>query len=793
MDDGKVKVKTTIDDSDVDKGLKRVNKKITNFANKLKSSDMANLGASITGVVSGISASFKVAATAIKGVSKAIKDTTDAYKTQMKAELQLDNAVKNSPFLDGSSARALKEYASSIQSVTTYGDEQLIPFMAELANEGRSQQQIMDIIKAATDVAASGMMDLGSAVSALNMTFQGTSGSLGRQIASIKNLTEEELKSGKAIQIIKAQFDGTAESIAQNIGTSEQLANAWGDLKEEIGAGWEKPLSKVRVWLKGIIDDAIEGRKRVREIKEADENIEAGIGTMENYEVSIKHANDRLKELRDSLNNLKSKASGEGITPEEEEFWMGKSNAKDYFKSELKKAQDEISTLKEEVAEYTEKLNNLKEAEKEAAAELKKHNEEAQNQKEIQDKLKQSTENYSKIIAKRDSAIKNLEREAAALGQEVDKQSVLNIEMEAYLEMAKDPYLPTMTGKQLEHVKSLVAEMQNLNLEESKREAFMNALSNIDVSDDLKKSDILKEQLKTYDMISEAFFQSETYEKMSPNERMKIWDEYQKKRIKLEKDITKATEEESRKQLTSLNEILTTINDFLNQTSQILGNITSLARQNAEDNAELETKKLEKQFKEGILSEKEYEEEKARIEKEAAKRKYQLDMWEWSSSLVQIGTSTAQAVVNALATSGDPILGIAMAGLIGSMGAAQLGTAIANKPIPPSFASGGIVGGGAYSTGDNIRANIKSGEMILNDRQQMNLWRLAQGSGKVSNGNNIEIKNYRGNDTTVTPQFTEDGIRILIRKTVADDLANRRLNGALVSAENQINGINYSS
>jgi hypothetical protein len=43
------------------------------------------------------------------------------------------------------------------------------------------------------------------------------------------------------------------------------------------------------------------------------------------------------------------------------------------------------------------------------------------------------------------------------------------------------------------------------------------------------------------------------------------------------------------------------------------------------------------------------------------------------------------------------------------------------------FAEGGIVGGSSYS-GDNIIARVNSGEMILNKRQQSNLFKILNGN-----------------------------------------------------------------
>ena len=54
----------------------------------------------------------------------------------------------------------------------------------------------------------------------------------------------------------------------------------------------------------------------------------------------------------------------------------------------------------------------------------------------------------------------------------------------------------------------------------------------------------------------------------------------------------------------------------------------------------------------------------------------------------------------------------------------------------PKFATGGIVGGSSF-TGDNMLARVNSGEMILNNRQQRNLFSLLNGGGS---NNNSEVK-----------------------------------------------------
>ena len=55
-----------------------------------------------------------------------------------------------------------------------------------------------------------------------------------------------------------------------------------------------------------------------------------------------------------------------------------------------------------------------------------------------------------------------------------------------------------------------------------------------------------------------------------------------------------------------------------------------------------------------------------------------------------------------------------------------------------SYADGGIIGGSTYH-GDSLLANVNAGEMILNQKQQANLFR-ALNNGVSSGGGQVEFK-----------------------------------------------------
>lgn len=91
-----------------------------------------------------------------------------------------------------------------------------------------------------------------------------------------------------------------------------------------------------------------------------------------------------------------------------------------------------------------------------------------------------------------------------------------------------------------------------------------------------------------------------------------------------------------------------------------------------------------------------------------------------------------EAVVNGVASATQtPVVGWLMAG-------AAVASVLAAMASIPKFATGGIVGGTNFS-GDNLLARVNSGEMILNGRQQRNLFSLLNGNPN-SIGNQVTFK-----------------------------------------------------
>ena len=175
----------------------------------------------------------------------------NAANTQLQAEARLLTALKGREDVQ----KRLIKQAAELQSRSLYGDEAIIEQQAYLAALGMSEQQINDTIEAAAQLAAALGMDLNSAVRNLAKTYSGMTGELGESVPALRELTAEELKAGAAIEYVKENYQGFAETAAETgTGPLVQLKNKLGDLAEKVGTILIPILDKVVVILDALVD-----------------------------------------------------------------------------------------------------------------------------------------------------------------------------------------------------------------------------------------------------------------------------------------------------------------------------------------------------------------------------------------------------------------------------------------------------------------------------------------------------------------------------------------------------------
>lgn len=236
MADNKLQFIVTVDDKQIDEfksklaGTGAEVKKISSATQQVSTS--ANAGfASMTSSAFGYTIAIGAVVTAMTRLATA---SLQAFMQQETALTRLKFAVDNST---GSLDRLIQD-ASRLQESSIFPDEVIMQAQSFLAIQGRTEEQIRKTVQAAIDLSAVTGEDLISVVMKLDQTFEGTIGRFGKLDSSLKDLTEEQLRNGAAVDIIANKYKGLGETLANTTqGQIQQTKNIWGELTEGLGAG----------------------------------------------------------------------------------------------------------------------------------------------------------------------------------------------------------------------------------------------------------------------------------------------------------------------------------------------------------------------------------------------------------------------------------------------------------------------------------------------------------------------------------------------------------------------------
>ncbi len=744
-----------------DDGYIKIKTKIEGLAESLKGIKDLGLG------VFGLGTIYKTLTGTVKQLYAALDDLNKAYNVQKNAEVQLATAIKNNPYLDTSTAKKLKDYASQLQKISTVGDEQLLPFMAQLAASGRTEAQIMDIMKAALDASASGMISLDEAVRGLNNSYTGQIGRLGQQIPALKSLTAEELKAGKAVDVVAKTYSGLAEETAKATGSTEQLKNAWGDLKEEMGKDVEKTLGPWRRFLTQLIQARTATEKTRRALMDSRGVLGKDAGSITADDM------DTLQQRRGDVLARINSGYAQGV---------------------------ELTILKQELVELNKKISavmEIRDMEREAAlAEQAAADRAAREAQETAQAEQTRAEYLAKNTEEREKAIGSMKLEAQLRGEQVDDEALLDEYIRSYIALLTEA--PDLVKAEDAEAKELLAtieqqaakvkerlDAEQLSAEEAKRRAeeqaaaekavdgFIRQLEGISAPDTRTLRERLADQKEQLDRFYREMMEMTV---LSEEQKEELERQYFTKRQILidaqkEAEIAAIDElKEKRRELAkeSLDSLASTVNTF-----------TNIAKQNSDARLDVRIAEIEAEE----LSEEEKNKKILEAQKKAAREQYRIELWQWTVSSLQAAANIAEGISKCFAQNGP--YGFITSALVAAAGAAQIATIIASKPQPPAFATGGVVPGNSYS-GDRVQALVNSGEMILTRQQQARLFDMANGAG--AGDTNINIKNFRSNDTDVRANVTGHDIELIIDKRVNESMAAGRYNRSYNIMQNNIAG-----
>lgn len=782
MSDKNLNIKVTADSKPAQSGLQ----KITESVNKLGKNQTIRSVNTLGGALKGVAGTFGLVVSAAKVAVSKVKEYAETAQVQIKAERQLESAAKNNPYLSKSNVAQLKEYASELQSISTVGDEELLPLMAQLAAAGRNQNEIQNIMSAALDVSASGAMSLESAVRNLNKTYSGLSGELGETIPELKTLTTEQLKNGDAVQLVKDKYKGMSEESANATGGIQQMKNSLGDFKEIMGAPFAEAANSFGRSVSQAIDKI---NTKLSKSKKAFQEYLDYLNSTENAGDS-QTLNDSKKNLADLEEKLK-------------QF----NDIKDYLESG-----GVLKDVPEELKNSAEKITNIADQEinalKEKLIELRRSLMTAMNEGADADSLEKIKDEITDLqatmrdVRTEDFLDSQIEKIESAISLEKERLNVLQKEKD--LQDAKNESEKANAAAELAKANYELA-IKNYDDKIAKQKELGKALSDEEVL--RGRISVMEEGLLS--MVSDEKNHISWSNYQVQNEFIpaiqKAYEELQKLQDEANKSIANVTDQtaskiENETQTltekikaffkdigTSLKDSLFdgTLSEYLSSIGDTMSDVSSLVEENSSALLESQTSQLDSLYESGAISYAEYAEQIEDIQKDAVEANYNAAMAEWSISLAQAIANVAQGVTEAYAT--GPA-GYIKGTLLAIAGAAQIATITANKPQKLSFSSGGIVPGSSYS-GDNVQANVNSGEMILATKQQKAIWNIINGNGTGRLKQQVYVQNYASNKVSSDVSFSGENLIVTVREIVNSEMQKGSFRDSMKISNARNNGV----
>jgi len=217
-------------------GIKTMQTQAASFDNTIK-----NIGRTLMGVFGTVS------------VVATLKKSIELWGEQEQAMMKLSIAAQRfTRDAQGTYDRVTK-LSGNLQHLTGIGNETYQSVAALGLSLGITEEKIENATTAAALLSQVTGMDLNSAMKNLAKTQAGLTGELGEALPFLRELTQEQLKSGAAIDLVIQKYDGFAEQLS---GTTQvamkRFWSALGDVGEVLGKSFNPLIQKAADWMEGF-------------------------------------------------------------------------------------------------------------------------------------------------------------------------------------------------------------------------------------------------------------------------------------------------------------------------------------------------------------------------------------------------------------------------------------------------------------------------------------------------------------------------------------------------------------
>ncbi len=217
-------------------------------------------GKSVTGLTSTLKKAAAAAATyfGARALARFARSSLEAYAAQEAAVNHLDAALKILGKSGEDTMADMQKFASSIQEVTTVGDEAVLELMALGSSMGKlSGEALKDATKAAIGLSKAFGMDAVAAMRLVARAAQGDTSSLSRYGIKLDATLSIQEKFNAVLKIGASNFVLAEAETETFAGQMKQLSNSLGDLTEKVGEALVPMVKKLAGHLQGLTIDSV--------------------------------------------------------------------------------------------------------------------------------------------------------------------------------------------------------------------------------------------------------------------------------------------------------------------------------------------------------------------------------------------------------------------------------------------------------------------------------------------------------------------------------------------------------
>lgn len=182
------------------------------------------------------------------------RDLLASYSEEQDAAAKLAAAMQASGTMSEAAFASYREYASEMQRLTVVGDETTLGMLQMAESLGVTGTAAERAVKNAIAFGAAMGVDAESAMKMTTALEQGQTTLLNRYLPALRLIEDPVLRAAEAQRLLGNMFSVAEAEANTYAGSAQQLANAWGDFKESLGAVIAEGLTPLIQYIRSGVD-----------------------------------------------------------------------------------------------------------------------------------------------------------------------------------------------------------------------------------------------------------------------------------------------------------------------------------------------------------------------------------------------------------------------------------------------------------------------------------------------------------------------------------------------------------